>query len=110
MDVSVPHAVSDYFEADARRDIDGIVALFTGDAVVLDEGQTWRGTSEIRDWQLGPASKYQYTTQVLGAQATGENTILVTGRLTGNFPGGVADLKWLFTLDADLIQRLKIAP
>jgi hypothetical protein len=32
------------------------------------------------------------------------------GRLTGNFPGGTADLTWDFTITADKISRLVIAP
>jgi hypothetical protein len=35
---------------------------------------------------------------------------LVTGRLTGNFPGGTAELQWRFTVHGDLISRLEIAP
>jgi ketosteroid isomerase-like protein len=37
-------------EADARRDIDAIVALFSEEAVVVDEGQTYSGLAEIRGW------------------------------------------------------------
>ncbi len=110
MSTLVADVITSYFESDARRDIDAIVALFTSDTVVVDEGQTWRGTAEIQDWQEGTASKYQYTSEVLGAERTGEDSYLVTGRLTGNFPGGTADLKWHFTVDGDLITRLEIAP
>ena len=34
----------------------------------------------------------------------------VDGRVTGDFPGGVADLTWEFTLDGERIRRLVIAP
>jgi ketosteroid isomerase-like protein len=44
-------------EADARRDIDAIVALFSDEAVVVDEGQTYHGKASIRGWQEGAASK-----------------------------------------------------
>ena len=101
--------ITRYFEADARRDIDAIVALFTGEAVVVDEGQTYQGTAEIRGWQEGAASQYQYTTEVIGTERTGEEITLVTGRLTGNFPGGTAELQWHFTIQGDLIRRLEIA-
>jgi hypothetical protein len=100
--------ITRYFEADARRDIDAIVALFTGEAVVIDEGQTYHGTAEIRGWREGAASKYQYTTEVFGTQRSGEESYLVTGRLTGNFPGGTAELQWRFTVQGDLISRLEI--
>ena len=100
--------ITRYFEADARRDIDAIVALFTDEAVVVDEGQTYHGSAEIRSWQEGAASRYQYTTEVFGTERTGEESYLVTGRLTGNFPGGTAELQWRFTVQGDLISRLEI--
>ncbi len=100
--------ITRYFEADARRDIDAIVALFTNEAVVVDEGQTYHGTAQIRGWQEGAASRYQYTTEVSGTERTGEESYLVTGRLTGNFPSGTAELQWRFTVQGDLISRLEI--
>lgn len=77
---------------------------------VVDEGQTWRGFSEIRAWPEGPTSRYQYTTQVSGTDRTGENEYLVSGSLTGYFPGGTARLKWRFTLAGDSIRHPRIAP
>jgi ketosteroid isomerase-like protein len=108
--MSIPEAfvITRYFDADTRRDIDAIVALFTDEAVVVDEGQTYHGTAEIRGWREGAASQYQYTTQVSGTQRIGEQSYLVTGRITGNFPGGTAELQWRFTLQGDLISRLEI--
>jgi ketosteroid isomerase-like protein len=105
-----PAVVTRYFEADARRDIEAILSLFTDDAVVVDEGQTRRGSAEIRAWQVGPASKYTYTTEVTGFDVTGEDRYRATGRLEGNFPGGTADLKFDFTISGELISRLEIAP
>ena len=93
MATSLPEIVSRYFEFDAVRDIDSIVSLFADDATVVDEGETRHGTTEIRAWQTGPASKYAYTTEVTGAEAVGSDRYLVTGRLAGNFPGGIADLQ-----------------
>jgi hypothetical protein len=34
----------------------------------------------------------------------------LTGRLTGNFPGGTADLRWDFSIAGQQITRLVIAP
>jgi uncharacterized protein (TIGR02246 family) len=110
MKSAVPDAISRYFEADARRDIDGVVALFTDDAVVVDEGQTWQGISEIRAWREGPASLYRYTTEVFDTDLTGDDEYLATGRIDGNFPGGTAKLRWRFNLAGDRIARLHIAP
>jgi uncharacterized protein (TIGR02246 family) len=51
--IEVPDVINSYLEADARRDTDAIVALFTDDGVVIDEGETWRGSTEIRAWREG---------------------------------------------------------
>ena len=99
-----------YFELDADRDIDSIIALFGDDATVVDEGQTRHGIAEIRAWQLGPASKYTYTTEVLDTVALAADRYVVTGRLTGDFPGGSAELKWDFTVAGGRIRGLVIAP
>ena len=110
MSTPLPEVVSRYFELDAVRDIDSIVSLFVDDAIVVDEGKTHQGTTEIRAWQAGAASKYTYTTELTGVEAVGPDHYLVTGRLTGNFPGGTADLKFDFTIANEHITRLVIAP
>ena len=64
----------------------------------------------LRAWREGPASRYEYVTEVFDAKSTSEDSCVVTGRLTGNFPGGTAELSWHFTLAGDRIARLRIAP
>jgi ketosteroid isomerase-like protein len=105
-----PEVVRAYFERDADRDVDAIVALFAEDAVVVDEGETRGGTGEIMAWQTGPASKYTYTTEVLGGGPLEVDRYVVHGRLTGDFPGGTAELSWDFTIRSGRISRLTIAP
>jgi hypothetical protein len=106
----LPDVISRYFERDADRDIESIVGLFAADATVIDEREERNGTAEIRAWQTGAASKYTYTTDVTSTEALGPDRYLVSGRLTGNFPGGTADLKWDFTIAGQHIKRLIIAP
>src|SRR4249920_2784457 len=110
MSSELPAVVARYFERDTDRDIDSIVSLFAEDAIVVDEGEERHGTVEIRAWQTGAASKYTYTTEITGTEVLGPDRYLVTGRLTGNFPGGTADLKWDFTIEGQHIMRLTIAP
>jgi hypothetical protein len=110
MSTKLPDVVTRYFERDADRDIDSIVSLFADDATVVDEGETRHGSTEIRAWQTGVASKYTYTTEITSTQALGPDRYVVIGRLTGNFPGGVADLKWDFTVAGHHITQLVIAP
>lgn len=107
--IPIADAIARYFAADARRDIGGIVALFT-DAVVVDEGPTRRGTAEIRSWQDGAVLAYQYTTTVIDAERTGTDTYRISARLDGTFPGGAAELTFRFAVRGELISRLEIAP
>jgi uncharacterized protein (TIGR02246 family) len=104
------NVITRYFEADARRDVTAMVGLFADDAVVVDEGASHEGAGAIRAWREGTASKYEYTTEVVDIDRTGDDSYLVTGRLEGNFPGGTATLKWRFLLDGDRIRSLQIAP
>jgi len=110
MSTELPDVVSHYFERDADRDIESIVGLFAENATVIDEGEERHGATEIRAWQTGAASKYTYTTEITGSQALGTDRYLVTGRLTGDFPGGTSDLNWDFTIADQQITRLIIAP
>ena len=106
--MDIPPAIERYFESDSRRDVETILGLFTGDAMVVDDGRTWQGPADIRAWQLGPASRYVYTVTLFGIEATGGETYVASCRLDGNFPGGSAELRFRFTLSEDLIQRLEI--
>ena len=105
----LPDVVRRYFELDPR-DVDGFVALFSGEAIVVDEGKTYQGAGEIRAWRTGPAIKYTYTTEVLDQESRSGDRYLVTARLTGDFPGETVDLRCDFAVTTDLITRLVIAP
>ena len=107
---ALPTVIAGYFAAVVARDLKALVDCFTEDAEVTDEGQTMHGRAEIRQWrETGAASIYEYTIDVLGADALGEDHFLVRTRLEGNFPGGTADLAHDFTLGDGLISRLVIA-
>lgn len=107
---NVPDVISRYFDLAARRDVEAIVALFTDDATVIDEGETRRGIDAIRAWQNGPVAKYEYTTTIVDSEALGGDEYRVAVRLQGNFPGGIADLNYDFAVDGNRVSRLRIAP
>jgi len=107
---NVPEIVQRYFDLDAEHDTDGIVALFSDDATVIDEGEARAGPEAIRSWRLGAASEYEYTTTITGSEALGEDRYRVSARLDGNFPGGTVNLDHDFTVAGDHIRRLEIAP
>jgi SnoaL-like domain len=105
----LPDVVRHYFELDPR-DVDGFVALFSDEAIVVDEGKTYQGPGEIRAWRTGPAIKYTYATELLDQEGRSGDRYLVTARLTGDFPGETVDLRCDFAVTSDLISRLVIAP
>ncbi|OZD10459.1 hypothetical protein CH275_00975 [Rhodococcus sp. 06-235-1A] len=95
---------------DARQGARALT-VFTADAVVTDEGHDHSGRGEIEAWLTASVSEseYTYTTEFTGATTTG-TTVDVKQHLEGNFPGGVVDLHYRFTLDGAFIDRLVIEP
>src|SRR6478609_5686286 len=102
----LPDPVRRYFDADARRDIDAILALFAPDATVLDEGKTYRGAEMLLEWQEGPASRYEYRVTIAEHRELDDGRVRVAGRLDGNFPGGTATLNFDFALADERIASL----
>ena len=107
---SIPPLIERYQVAHDRHDIDATLATFTEDAVVHDQDEAWAGTDRIRQWLAKTSTEYTYTRSLLGAGPTGTASWLVRNRLEGNFPGGVVDLRYEFTLHGDHISGLTIAP
>lgn len=108
MTVQLPEPVAAYFTADTA-DADALARCFTADASVKDEGQTYRGTSEIRRWKAATSKKYTYTSEPFACETRDGNTV-VTSRLTGSFPGSPVDLRFLFRLEGNRIASLEIIP
>jgi ketosteroid isomerase-like protein len=106
----LPAAIATYLAAHQARDAETAISAFAIDAVVTDEGRTHRDRDEIRTWLDSAASQYTFTTEVVGASRVGEAHFDVVQHLEGDFPGGVADLHFRFTLNGASITRLVIEP
>ncbi|MGJ9422911.1 nuclear transport factor 2 family protein [Aeromicrobium sp. CF3.5] len=109
MTTHVPATVESYFAVIDSDAPEKAVDSFTDDALVTDDGTTYRGRAEILAWLTGAATAFEYVSSRLSVQTT-EHTTTVTNRLTGNFPGGQVDLEHVFSLDEHgLIRRLTIS-
>ena len=108
MTLDLPQPVADYFTAD-RSDSEAVSRCFTEDAVVKDEGHTHRGRAAIEQWKADASARYQYTSEPFRCERK-DGKIIVTSRLTGNFPGSPVDLRFIFGLDGDKIASLEIVP
>ncbi|RUT32859.1 nuclear transport factor 2 family protein [Arsenicitalea aurantiaca] len=108
MPIPLPAPIAAYFAAD-REDADAVARCFTETAVVSDERQTHVGRDAIRKWKTETSSRFSYRTEPFAvAEADGET--VVTGHLTGDFPGSPIDLRYAFVLEGEKIARLRIAP
>jgi hypothetical protein len=110
----LPPAITTYLrEADPQHKANAhdLLSAFAADATVVDNGNTYKGHDEIHRWRENEASEYTYTVETTHADQLDDTHYVVTSHLEGNFPGGVVDLIYRFTLDeAGLINSLEIAP
>lgn len=106
----LPLAVREYLAAHLADDVETALGTFRPDAVVVDEGHTYRGTEEIRGFLRNAGSEFTYTTELTGAERIDDERWIAVNHLEGDFPGGVADLRYRFTTAGGLIAELVIAP
>lgn len=106
--INLPAPIAAYFTADLK-DGDAVAQCFTDTAVVKDEGQTYTGREAIQAWKTDASARYSYVSEHKAIAVEGDR-IVVTSRLTGNFPGSPVDLRFLFLLDGDRIAALEITP
>ncbi|GAA1734052.1 nuclear transport factor 2 family protein [Aeromicrobium alkaliterrae] len=108
---ALPAAVRTFVTAHLAHDYDAEMASFAEDATVTDEGHTHTGLGEIRAMLTRAAGEYTYTTEVTGAYRLDDARVDVVHHLEGDFPGGVVDLHYRFTVGAGgLIADLVIEP
>jgi len=106
---ALPDTIKTFMTALDAREVDQVLATLTTDAVVTDEGHDYKGHDEIGAWVATAAAEYTYATVFTGATTT-DAAVDVGQHLEGNFPGGVADLHYRFTLDGTVISRVVIEP
>jgi hypothetical protein len=106
MTLDLPQPVAAYFAAD-KGDNEAVSQCFTEDAAVTDEGHTYKGRAAIKQWKAEVSAKYQYTSEPFACERK-NGRIVVTSRLTGNFPGSPVNLRYIFGLEGDKIASLKI--
>jgi ketosteroid isomerase-like protein len=105
----LPTTVRDFFAAHVVRDADTASSFLAEDAVVVDQGETFRGREEAHAFLRDAGSEFEYTTEQIGARRVDDAHWVVTVRLEGTFPGGVAELDYRFALRDDLVAELVIA-
>jgi len=107
MTIELPKPIAAYFAADVKSNADEVSKCFIETAFVKDEGNTYLGRDEIRNWKNGSSKKYEYTVEPFDITVDGGRTV-VTSHVVGSFPGSPIDLRYYFVIEGDLIQELEI--
>ena len=108
MTLALPEPIAAYFTAD-KGDGDAVSQCFTENAVVVDEGRTYRGRAAIKQWEADASARYEYTSEPFACEQQ-DGKFVVTSRLAGNFPGSPVNLRFFFGLEGDRIVSLEIMP
>jgi hypothetical protein len=102
----LPEPIAAYFSVD-QRDATAVTQCFTNDAIVKDEGHTYTGLPAIAKWRSDVSAQYTFTSELLALEQT-DGIVVVTSRLTGNFPGSPVVLRYRFQLERGKIAALEI--
>jgi hypothetical protein len=109
MTIELPDVIERYQTAHDRRDTETALAVFTDDATVIDDGQTYVGADRIRSWLDNAASEFSYTRTLTGIDDADDGYV-VYNHVAGDFPGGEVDLAYRFEITDGRISRLEILP
>lgn len=107
MALKLPKPIAEYLAAVEEKNANRLAGCFAENAVVHDEGGTYRGCDAIRLWSEETQGKYNYTMDTIDVSITGD-TVNLRAKVTGSFPGSPVELDYLFTLANDKIASLKI--
>ncbi|GIF71196.1 nuclear transport factor 2 family protein [Asanoa siamensis] len=108
--MNIPTVIKDYLAAHESRDVSRAMAFYSASAEVVDDGAVYRGVSSIGAWLAGAAREYSYTVVPTAITSPSAGRYDLLQHLEGDFPGGVVDLYYRFTLVDGMITRLVIEP
>jgi len=107
MTLKIPKPIEIYFQSENAHDAEALDRCLAPDAVVRDEGRTMTGVAAIKAWRLAAAVKYAHRSEPTN-RAERDGKIVVTAKVSGNFPGSPIALDHIFEIDGDKIISLEI--
>ncbi|MES2032690.1 MAG: nuclear transport factor 2 family protein [Pseudomonadota bacterium] len=107
MQTPLPTPLDRYVAAQNAHDIPGLVACFSPDGHVYDEGKLHFGPGQIWVWATETTARYDITMSPLSLTTDADRAALVS-TVSGNFPGSPLDLTFNFTLEAGHVRILEI--
>jgi ketosteroid isomerase-like protein len=107
MAIKLPRIIKKYVDASNAHDVKSILACFSDDAVVHDEGETLHGKKSIEGWIVKTIEKYKFQFKPLRIKGD-DPEVVVTIEVSGTFDGSPVTLDYHFTIESDKILSLKI--
>lgn len=101
----LPESVAKYFASE--HNTEALAQCFTADAILKDDGHTYKGVDTITAFLAAASAKYNATTVPFDLKHN-DGFHVVLAKVTGNFPGSPANLSYRFGLDHGLIDSLEI--
>lgn len=105
--MKLPINIEGLVKAQNEQDSDAFAQFFTDTATVADEGHSYSGRDEIRQWIRDAFNKYHMQLNPIDFQQQQSNAIL-TVEVSGTFPGSPAIMHYHLQLEADRIVALRI--
>ena len=105
--MKLPKVITDLIAAQDKYDSKAFTENFSDDAIVHDEGKTYHGKTEIRQWNEMTNAKYKTKYEPLEVTTEGDK-ITLTAKISGTFPGSPAIIKYHFEAKNDKITSLHI--
>ncbi|HRD74580.1 MAG TPA: nuclear transport factor 2 family protein [Hyphomicrobiaceae bacterium] len=109
MSITLPATIDRFFVSENARDLSAIEQCFAADAVVRDEGKTITGVAAIKAWRVETGEKYHHAVEPLSMTSL-DAKVVVTGKVSGSFPGSPINLEHIFEIEGDWIVSLEIRP
>ncbi|SOD90430.1 nuclear transport factor 2 family protein [Spirosoma fluviale] len=106
--MKLPDNIQGLIKAQNELDSTAFAAFFTAEATVSDEGSSYSGRDEIKQWIQQATEKYHMQLKPIDFNQTGSIAEL-TVDVSGTFPGSPAVMHYHLELDGSLIRSLRIS-
>jgi ketosteroid isomerase-like protein len=107
MAIKLRGPISDYINASNAHDVKSILACFSDDAVVHDEGETLHGKKSIEGWIVKTIERYKFQFKPLRIKGD-DPEVVVAVEVSGTFDGSPVTLDYHFTVENEKILSLTI--
>lgn len=109
MNIQLTSLTARFVESMNAQNSADFMSCFNRDAIVEDEGNTHHGIAEIQAWIEEAFVKYQPILKVTAATFS-ETGAVITGSVSGTFPGSPIVLHYHLTITQNQIAALKCMP